>query len=282
MMGSPRPVISNLAKDALRLTTGACARTVSGPPRKFIIFTNGRTGSNLLVSLLRAHPDIRVHSEIFGEYQLEDRLNRRLIRLSGERRHLRKAFMPLAFEKAVGLKMLYYQITKAYGERRGVPDIEAVRSEIQSDEHLRFFHLKRKDRLARIISNRLALASGNWERGGYSRIPIEIDVGWARSELERMISWENEFDDWLPADRTLEILYEDLAGDAEPVMHAAFEFIGVKPRKVSSGLRKQATRPPHEMVSNFGELRDELSRVEDEIKSGARSPVTEPRRSGRD
>ena len=260
-----RPAIANSIKDVMRMTTGFTGTVFSGQPERFIIFTNGRTGSNLLVSLLRAHPDIRVQSEIFGEYQLEDRLNRHLIKIRGSCAHFRNAFRPLALERMVGLKILYYQISKEYGEKRGVPDVASVRSEIEGDTKLKFLHLKRGNRMARIISNRLAVASGNWQYGAYLEQPIEIDVAWARQELESMVAWESAFDTWLPRERTLNMSYEELSGDKETVMRSVFDFLGARQVRVTSDLRKQATRPHHEVISNFEELRSVLLPLEKQL-----------------
>ena len=60
-----------LTKDLLRASTGRLGDTFCSPSTKLVIFSRGRTGSNLLVSLLRSHPQIWHHHEIFGEYYLQ-------------------------------------------------------------------------------------------------------------------------------------------------------------------------------------------------------------------
>lgn len=250
-----RPLCRNLVKDVLRATTGRAASLIAPPPQRFVILTNGRTGSNLLLALLKAHPRIRAHSEIFGEHQLEDRANRRRIRRRGALAHYRNALRPLGLERAIGLKMIYYQLERGYGEKRGVPDVWRVREAMLADPELRFIHLKRRDRLGRLVSNRLALASGRWEGGAYPGAPIEIDPAWARAELDRMEDWERAHDRLLPPERTLEMQYEALAADPQGEMDRVFRFLGLPPRPVRPPTRKQNTRPHRETVANYEELR---------------------------
>lgn len=251
-----RPLITNLTKDLLRRTAGAA---MGRDPVRFVIFTNGRTGSNLIVSLLKEHPEVRVHSEIFGEYQLEDRANRRRINRIGPVAYYRRALRPLAAERAVGLKILTYQLDRDYGEVRGIPGVEAVREAIRADGELRFIHHMRRDLLGRLVSNRLAAASGRWERGAYGADPIHIDAAWALEELDRMVENDAELRRALPEDRTVRTYYETLVDAPQATMDAIYALLGLPSRPATVRTRKQNTRPHSQSIVNFDELKEALS-----------------------
>lgn len=245
------PYHARLGKGALQSTVGRVWSVLKGAPQHFFILTNGRTGSNLLVKHLNEHPEIRVHSEVFGEFQLEDLRIRRMINRLGPTTYLKRASARLTTETHVGHKMLYYQLENEYGLKRGVENLASIKSQILDNPDHRFIHLRRKNHLARIISNRLALSSDNWGGGEYKRTPIEIDLDWAQNEFARMAEWEDMFDKLLPADRTLDFSYEELVAAPQAQMDVVFAHIGVQSQTVNHVSRKQNTRPHSETVSNF-------------------------------
>jgi LPS sulfotransferase NodH len=61
-----RALISDAAKSPKRYVAGLAAPWL-GAPIRFVILCTSRTGSELLVSLLNAHPDVTCDSEILGE-----------------------------------------------------------------------------------------------------------------------------------------------------------------------------------------------------------------------
>ena len=221
-----RPIFSRLVKDALASTYGAAVGIVRPPAKRFMIFTNGRTGSNWLVSLLRDHPEIRVHSEIFGEHQIKHAAIRKLITKRGPAPYLASCFRRMTTENYVCIKMLYYNIDEDYGLKHGLTGLSSLRSAIFEDPGLAFIHLRRLNHVERLISNALATASGRFLNGKYPDQKIEIDLTWARSELDRMVEWEKQFDAALPKARTFKTSYEDLVADPGEVMTSIFEFLG--------------------------------------------------------
>jgi len=256
------PVVARHLKGAIASTIGAAVGLTRKPPKRFIIFTNGRTGSNLLVSLLRDHTDFRVHSEVFGEYQIDLPGIRALIDRKGPVDYLRSCFRRMTVEDFVGIKMLYYNIEEEYGLKRGVAGLSALRGEILNDPDLYFIHLKRENHVDRLLSNALARASGQFLNGAYLEEQIEVDLEWAKSELHRMQEWEYEFDRALPAERTFDVTYEALVSDKATVMSKLFAFMGAKPMAVNSSMKKQSKRPHSERISNYGELKAQFSGTE--------------------
>jgi hypothetical protein len=62
-----QPRAKKLAKDLLRASTGRLGEALCPPSTKLVFFSRGRTGSNLLVWLLKSHPQIRHQGEVLGE-----------------------------------------------------------------------------------------------------------------------------------------------------------------------------------------------------------------------
>lgn len=251
-----RPYRTNQFKNLLRSSVGAAARQLVGDPRRFVIMTNGRSGSNLLVALLKRHGRVWVHSEIFGEYQLEDHEVRREINSVGHIPYFQCALRPMFTEKAVGLKILYHQLDARYGEVRGIPGVECVRDAMVADETLRFIHLKRSNLLSALISVKLADLSGSWHGKSYDIASVEIDTEWARDTLAEYETDMETFDRILPKDRVLEMYYEDLVSAPSVQLDRVCKFLGVGSVGVKVPIRKQTTKPHRDYVSNYAELRE--------------------------
>jgi len=254
-----RPVLARLGKEFLASTIGAANSLRLGSPNQFIIFTNGRTGSNLLVSLLRSHPQFRIHSEIFGEYQLEDPIVKFWINAIGPVRYFRRSFRRIGSENYVGQKFLYYNMGEEYGEIRGVQGLSALHEEIFNRDDLCFIHLKREDKLARLLSNALALNYRTHLNGEYPSGSIIVSPEWAKAELEQMDYWETKFDDLLPSERTYSLTYEDLLANRTIRTKEIFKFLGADPCDVQTTLKKQSSRPHREKIANYTALRQSFS-----------------------
>lgn len=259
-----KPSRTRTIKNVLSSTVGKSADLFYGPPRQFIIFTNGRTGSNLLVSMLKKHPDITVTSEAFGEWQISDPAVRKRIHKEGAWTYFRKGMRRLGYEKIVGQKILYYHLGEKYGRAWGVPEISSIRDRILDDDDLLFIHLKRRDRLARLVSNRLANATGSWANSKYKR-PVAINVTWAKRELDRMDHWERTFDELLPEGRTLRMDYEDLVSHMPGETSRVLGFLGARDLPLEPGLKRQNTKSIPEAITNYHELRRGLSGTKHEV-----------------
>jgi len=251
-----KPIFARLGKEFLASTVGSVNSLRLPPPKHFIVFTNGRTGSNLLVSLLRSHPEFKLHSEIFGEHQLEDPIVKSWINRIGPVRYFRRAFRRIGSERYVGQKILYYNIDETYGRGRGVEGLSALHDEIFQREDISFIHLKREDKLARLLSNALAVESGKFLNGKYPSGSITVSPEWAMAELEQMEYWENTFDNLLPPERTYSLSYEDLLADRENQTKEIFEFLGAEPCYVETKMKKQSSMPHREKITNYAALEE--------------------------
>lgn len=254
MLSDDRAYRRQLTKNFLQSTVGAAVNLVKPPPRRFAIFTSGRAGSNYLVSILKSHPKIWIHSEIFGEYALESHNIRRRINRIGAGEYLEMYFRRMGLEDVVGIKFIYHQVYDDYGATRDISGLEALREKMLKDPGMRFIHLVREDILSVVLSKRLALETGKWERGSYGLEAVRIDPEWMLREFDEIRGFEDVFDEVLPADRTYRMSYEELVADAETKVAEVCRFLGVKPVSFTYENRKQNDQPARNLVENYDEL----------------------------
>lgn len=251
-----QPQYSVPIKDMLHATVGAAASLVLPPIKKFIIVSNGRSGSNLLVSLMRSHPKIVQHGEIFGEFHLESRAVRRRINRAGIGPYLDRRLSRMTTEAAAGVKILYNNIEKRYGEVRGVPGIETLPAHILADRRIGVIHLIREDKLAMLISIRLASESGRYTAGSYGDRTVAMPVDWVREQFAEFETRERRIDAFFPPERLHRLTYEALVADKETNMQRVFAFLDLENAPVRSEMRRQNKRPKAETIENFDELRE--------------------------
>lgn len=250
-----KPSYTVPAKDLLRLTVGRASSLMLPDTKRFMVLTSGRSGSNLLVSLMKAHRGIRQHGEIFGEYQLESKRVRRRINQIGVARYLDQRLERIAFESATGVKLLYGNMESQYGRERGIHGVGALPRHIAADPRLLVVHLVRRDRFATVISAGLANKTRQWLNGSYGGQRVRLPVEWVQSRFEWLEAWDDWVDQAIPPSRLLQINYETLVADTGAEIGRVFDFLGVRRTEVVSSVRKQRKRPKSKVVENFGELR---------------------------
>ena len=242
-------------KDLLRLTVGRASNLMLPDTKRFIVLTSGRSGSNLLVSLMNAHRGIRQHGEIFGEYQLGSRSVRRRINHAGAARYLDQRLERMAFELATGVKVLYGNMEARYGCKRGIRGTEELPQRIVADSRLLVVHLVRMDKFATVVSAELADKTRQWLHGSYGDQRIRLSVDWVQCRFEWLAAWEDWVRRAIPASRVLRTTYEELVGNTDSEIGRVFDFLGVPRAEVASPVKRQRRRPKSEVVENFGELR---------------------------
>jgi hypothetical protein len=233
----------------------------AGKPVRFIILTNGRSGSNFVVNILNQHPNVVNYGEVLGEWTLPHKLFKRLtwltrwdwagfinwllssrlahiigqwrsIRAHQIRGHVRRT-KPFDSISAVGFKDFFFLI-----ERSGLADFITT-----SD--FRIIHLRRDDSLARAVSLQRMAASGQAVQHESSAKPaVHIDTARLLQDLDAMAR-EQAFEDRLvsalePA-RRMQIDYQDYFFDIrrmDALNQNMFEFLGVAPCVVQAEHKK--------------------------------------------
>jgi len=262
-----------------------------GEPTRFVIVGRARTGTTLLRSLLKSHPQIRCYSELLN-------LNKRysggdLGRLLNDPvRYLKGKLEPKENKDvdAVGFKVLYdqgsYKRYKAALEKRydrmhndlridqakvtgfidgtyDPADIECrlkrVWQWLREDKTLKILHLKRKNRLRTLVSLAIAEERNEWlfeQQTGKQRKKVTLDPVWLERNLRNIVSQEMEHDLIFGSHDTLEIHYEDIAGGTTDVLKGMQQFLAVEPTKLRSSLKKQNPQPLEQLIQNYSEVRE--------------------------
>jgi LPS sulfotransferase NodH len=231
--------------------------------RRFVVLSHYRSGSNLFLSLLRSHPNVVCHSELFSPPRIywgsgihggtaEDP---ELLRLRGEDPAAfldRTVFRPYARRiRAVGFKLMY---THAEKEHR-FPGLKAL---LLADPDLCFIQVKRRNLLRMLVSLRVTEQTGAMsstsEADSRRRLdaarPIRLTEGECREHFEWITAFWRDWDE-----RTgLEVFYEDLAADAQSQLDRTFDVLDLPSRPVRSPLVKQTTKPLRDILENYEAL----------------------------
>jgi LPS sulfotransferase NodH len=251
--------VRKIAKDILKLTIGRAASAWLPPPSKLVIFTRGRTGSNLLGSLLKSHPRIRHHGEIFGEYFMRNVLIRAEINRIGPVNYFENETRRMLGEAVVSVKFLYYQLEPYYAERWQLHNVSDILPVLRSRTELKIIHLKRRDRLATLLSRKLAERSGNYVGGSYEEGKITLSFQECIDEFSSIERWENFYDSAFVSHDLIEMYYEDLVRNPKKEMGRVFELLDLDATELGSRMHKQNTRSSADLIQNYPELKQRFA-----------------------
>ena len=220
---------------------------------KFIIFGQGRSGSNLLVDLLNSHPDIYCDRELLNKSRLKRKYKfiRPLIYAFPYKyiaTHLRKHS-----ENIYGFKLMYHQIRKYRGFLTKL-----------SDDGWKIIHIQRKDTLKQAFSGIIARKKGSYVRKAgieidSAKVYIDpIDVVKSLKVRTRALEYEMKA---LQGLKYLDVVYEnDLAESSlwGKSTKRVFNFLNVGPVEVHTSMLKTDDRTYEERISNYQEILEYL------------------------
>jgi LPS sulfotransferase NodH len=216
---------------------------LAAPEARFAILTSGRTGSELLVSLLGAHPQIACDGELLAIRRLAPRA---LL-------DSRAALAGLRGARAWGFKVMrsHLLVQSARDPAEQLREMAA--------EGIRLIGLERRDVLQQAISFvRAAGGTYHHRRGDAGRFePVALDPATVIASmvvLEEAARFDREL---LAGGDSLDLVYEDDL--LEPARQQATvdriaAWLGLAPRPVASDLVKLTPRATAELVSNYDEL----------------------------
>jgi len=227
---------------------------LSGPPAtsqpRFLILTSGRSGSELLVTLLNSHPQITCDGEllltrrVWPERFMEGRAAR--ARRGGK--------------TAYGIKALpaHFLDVQHLEDPWGFPRHLA-------DKGWKMIRLRRANRLHQAISSvRANQTQWHYRRGEAGAFqPIRMDPNQVVATMY-VIEWtENQIDEMFKGLDYVDLYYEndleDAASQAVTVTNIS-EVIGVPPAPTSTDLVRVNPRQTRDMVTNYDEIVAELRR----------------------
>jgi len=216
------------------------------PRSRFILVTNGRTGSELLVTLLNSHPDIVCEGEILAR-----RVDAPLRYIAG-----RAAQARLHGASAYGFKVIGPHVRYIQPLRR--PD--NFYAEMQA-EGVHLIRLRRRDILAHAISSTRAQSSGHWHHytraDGTDFVAPTLDPVQVLAVMLVSEEAEHHLDGRLAGLDVHEFVYEDdLLGPLEQrrTVDAICADLGLPSAPVASDIIKVTPAHPSLGVANYDEI----------------------------
>lgn len=232
------------ALSALEQTTAQFLGTHTAYTR-FVLVSRSRTGSNLLMSMLNSHPQIKARGEIFvrlGDADADARLAQFY-----RRRYPRRI-------KAVGCKIHYHHPVD------GSP--AELRSALHRVPGLCVLHLRRRNILRTIASRELAVLTNDWvgrEATGQRARRIELSPSELESGFKQTREWEAEAEAEFSRHRCLEVFYEDLVESPHDEFRKILGLLGLPFRDPRTSLRKQNPNPLPELIANYFALKEHFA-----------------------
>jgi hypothetical protein len=232
-------------------------------PIRFAILTYPRCGSTYLATLLNSHSQILCHGELFYQHAIYYAVGYRdgSLNLASveERDQYPDEFLSRVWahpfgNRAVGFKLVAGQHTGAFRH-------------ILTDPEVRKIVLRRRNRLKKFVSARIADVEQNWTHYKYrfrpeDLKPIQVEV--RLQELQAYLSKEQEFYSRVSTElqraegRHLAVDYEDFFGD-QTTLFEVLRFLDVEPNTVGlePATLKRNSRNLRDIITNF----DDLSRA---------------------
>jgi hypothetical protein len=233
----------------------------------YMITCAARTGSTMLVYLLRSHPEICSHGEIFspgkigglsGTYLSKRHARPEFIdHLSAERdrdpiKFLYKIALDLQGKKAVSFKLKYEELI--------LPEYKTLRDEIVNDRDFRIIHLRRENLLRRYLSHYVVNFVTHVTMAIHGQVipevpRVELDPHDCQKDFETVLGREKEFVELFAQHPSFSISYEEMvAGDAKKI-GALLDFMGVSSRELTTTTRRLGCDDLRQVIANFEELR---------------------------
>lgn len=246
----PRPIRKTLRPLYLRILPA---------PRQFVILTRGRSGSNMLVSLLSIHPKIHMQNEIFREAIITSESVQAEINSAGAVGYVKQCFQRLDYEIAKGFKLLYPYLEPEYAERVGIPSLPGVVEYLAQEKAIQIIHLKRRNKLKTLTSVKLARLSRKYvsfddQDSMNDEQQILLTVEECESFFLQMEAWEIKYDQLFAGDRLLNLFYEDLVADISGKSREIQNFLQVPYYPLAPTTKKQTSKPLTDTIANYTEL----------------------------
>jgi LPS sulfotransferase NodH len=230
-------------------------------PTFFIVLGLPRTGSNLLLSALDAHSQVGISGELFMEHEPSRKLYGRTA--GGAYYHNDTDGAAFLTEhvfhgqydqeiRAIGFKLFF--------DHAASGSASSVWSRLVMDHSVRVIRIQRQNLLDSYLSHEIALRTGEWWCSPKQRPAVLPAFPLDASSLERFFEQAVERETWADeafcSHPSLVVQYErDLLHDYEACVGCVQSFLGLSHQVISPRIRKQATRPPSEQISNYHDLK---------------------------
>lgn len=237
--------------------------------QKFIVLSAPRSGSNHLIHFLDSHPSITCFGEPFQPNFLLGNPSRTMFE-NPVILFLYKFFRathPIFFLNHIIFKQYPEQISavgfKIFYEHANLGNMTQVWSYLKRSQKLKIIHLQRKNILKSYVSLLVAFKTGNFI--SYSNATdmqdsrIILDYHLCKKYFTTVEAWRAEYDHMFSKKHIMHIYYEDLCNDTTNVLLEVQKFLGVAPELLVSPVMKQSTRPLHQTIKNYSELKRQFA-----------------------
>ncbi len=225
---------------------------------RFVCIGYARTGSTLLMRSLNNHSRVIGYGEIVKNI---DRYPQHYHEFEGRQalfeRDPVRFLQTMVFRKyppqidAVGFKIFYHHAPRDTAWGRGVWDY------LLGQPELCVLHLKRRNKLKTLLSEKQAGETEEWIRYSDDKEPAAIYIAPAEAQsfFERMAAWEAEYDALFAGHPHCEVVYEQLTRDLPGGLRQIQTFLGVPYEDVHPGTEKRPRRSLSAQITNYAELK---------------------------
>jgi hypothetical protein len=225
----------------------------------------------MLVHLLRSHPDIISHDEVFspgplggitGTYLIKRRQEPDFAKRTAAVRDrdpikfLYKIVLDLQGKKAVCFKLKHDELI--------LPEYKVLRDEIVNDRDFRIIHLRRENLLRRYLSHYIAnhVTRVTWAIHGQT-VPemqsVVLDPHECQKDFETVLAREQEFAELFAQHPGFSISYEEMITPGSEQVQSLLDFIGVPRRELTTTTQKLGCNDLRQVISNFEDLRSHFA-----------------------
>ncbi|MFC1574686.1 sulfotransferase [Gemmatimonadota bacterium] len=229
--------------------------------RKFVVVSQQRAGSHMMMNMLSSHPSVHCNSDLLTK-------------------EVRAHGAEWAFAEG-------FRLPPRYPERSPLPKTKQPESvgfliKIKQDLHQQIHELKdlkvillhRKNRLATLLSKKVSYQLGTYadpkrrvslEEAALRRAkmpPLRIETEEAESFFEEWSAKTEEVIRCLEGTDWLQVIYEEVRRDPEKTMRVVYRHLGVPFHPIQSrpgwGAEKLDPRPIREAIENYEELKEKF------------------------
>ncbi len=220
------------------------------PHKRFIIYGTGRSGSELLTSLLNSHPEIYCDHEIMARKSVHTVLSPQLFMEAVSRKARKKG------ASIYGCKLMSYQ---ALGQKF-VNKYHFLKS--LSNGGWKVIHIRRNNILDIVLSLLNANQDKIWvlkKENVFQQDKLFVDPHELISKIKYFHNIFRTEEQSLEGIPHIRITYENdlLHGNWQPVMDLVFDYLEINRHAVKSNVKKKAYGSYREKIENY----DEIERV---------------------
>lgn len=212
-----------------------------------ILLCSGRTGSTLVIDIMRQHPELNVAprgGEPFNQWGggvsfpsiFEDPIPQEVLGSLHWYKHARKSHLEKALGKCDLMKILYHHVSESM-----IPLIRETK----------VIHLTRRNKLEHHVSVLAAKDSGIYSQVEYDG-HLTLDLDEFLSFADHTLTKERLWRQWHP--NACEITYEGLKQFPKATIKKVCDFLEIPHFDFEIRMNKQVKRPMSEVITNYREF----------------------------